>query len=271
MELNLIREVVYNYGNENEPDSTKRDHLPIDKIISSMQPETAQQAQNLLTKYETTYQEQATYLGSGETTTTFKVGPKVIKFGGKRHHDDIPFCLPIDSAIQYDKYSYMYVTDCLDTKNIPEGLEEIMYFNLRNSGYVWLDPKPTNIGLLNNIPKILDDVDIQTEEEVKAGRKRSVLDAVSHTDSLALLELKYLQLTNPNFDLSQINTLFANESPATQERINHLREEFIRQNRTYSQDEAIESLQQFAQLLNIKINESNQNQISTSNTKTATI
>ena len=218
--LELLQSTIIEFI-DGEQNSTQREHKTIEQLISKMSEEIQEQAHKMINKYISEFQEEPQYIGSGESTTTFKIGNKVIKFGGKRQYPELPLCLEIQDQLKYDTHKYMYVTDYIETKNIPPKANEIAYRTLRSLGYIWVDPKPDNIGLLNGSLKILDDVDIYTEQDFLDGRKKTILEAVSYSDELAMLELRYQASINPDFNINQINMMFSNQSNQTLERINH--------------------------------------------------
>ena len=255
--LVLLQETVYNYLEE-EQDPTQREHESIDELLAKMPHSQRKEAKKILNRYIEEYQEEPQFLGKGETTTSFKIGNKVIKFGSKRQYPQIPLCLDIHDQIEYAPGQYMYTTDLLDTQNIPEQAGEAMYRALRTKGYVWLDPKSSNIGTLNGSIKILDDVDIYTEDDAIKHGKKSVLDAVSHTDELAMYELRYIDSMLPSFDINQIDILFSNESNESRRRINHLKELYIRETKSYAFDPNKVYYSSFKSILSQKVSEQNQ-------------
>ena len=254
-DLNLLFDTINEMTHTDEP---KRDHPSLEDCLSKIPPEKRPEATSILQKYINEYQEEPTYIGSGESCTVFTVGNKVIKFGARRRYSNIPYCLHIDEQLEYEPNHFMYVTDRVETGNISEVETEAMYRVLRDQGYVWVDVKPDNIGRLNGKLKILDDVDIYTEEDaLTQHHKSTILEFVSYNRNLAFLELKWLKSKNPFFMIHTIDKYFQNQSTQTKEKIDRIKDHYITRTKSYTFDPNIEYYQTFSNILTRKIAEQN--------------
>lgn len=256
--LNILFETVHEITQSKA--EQKREHDTLEKCLKKIPEDKRQEATSLLNKYITETGEQPQYIGNGESCTVFKIGNKVVKFGSKRRYPKIPFCLDIHNQLEYAPYQFMYITDKVSTEEISPIETEAMYRALRDEGYVWVDVKPDNIGKLNGNLKILDDVDIYTEQDaLSQHRKSSVLEFVSYNMNLAILELKWLKSKNPSFGINDIDSYFQNHSNDTQENIDRIKDEYIRQTKSYTFNPNMPYFQSFGRIIEKKIAEQNSN------------
>lgn len=266
-DLNLLFETISEMTTSNDEE---RQHPSLEECLSKIPSENQQEAMNIIQKYVHEYQEEPTYIGSGESCTAFKIGNKVIKFGAKRRYPNIPYCLKIDEQIEYKPNHFMYITDRIETGNISEIETEAMYRALRDQGYVWVDVKQDNIGRLNGQLKILDDVDIYTEEDaLTQHHKSTILEFVSYNRNLAFLELKWLKSKNPFFMIHTIDKYFQNQSTQTKEKIDRIKDHYITRTKSYTFDPNIEYYQTFSSILTRKITEQNSISEDTTTQKTS--
>lgn len=254
-DLNLLFETISEMSTSADEE---KHHPSLKEFLSKMPPKKQQEATSIIQKYVNEYQEEPTYIGSGESCTAFKIGNKVIKFGARRRYQNIPYCLKIDEQIEYEHNRFMYTTDRIETGNISEIETEAMYRALRDQGYVWVDVKQDNIGRLNGQLKILDDVDIYTEQDaLDEHHKSTVLEFVSYNRELAFLELKWLKSKNPFFTINTIDKYFSNQSTQTKENIEHIKDYYNERTKLYTFDPNTECYQTFSSILTRKITDQN--------------
>ena len=121
--------------------------------------------------YQTLYQklveltrgEKIHYLGCGHTSLAFQIGDKVLKIGKTdnnyemRHKKNFQCLIPVfyqDSFQVGEREFYtLQLTPMVDTSFIEEEDVYGTYKNLRDLGYIWNDPTPSNTG------RILSDFD----------------------------------------------------------------------------------------------------------------
>ncbi len=230
-ELEILHEAVREFTQGDR--DFERTPISFEEAMSKIPDESKDKVISMVQKYVKQYGENPIYVGRGGSCSVFRVGDKIIKFGSTRRYDSIPYCLDIHDRVQYDEYQSVYVTDVVKTFDCPEEVCQKMYNALRAAGFVWVDVKPDNIGLLNGELKILDDVDIFSLEDAMKYNKASVLDFVSNSMRVSLLELNWLRSRIPNFDLSIVDKLFNNESPQTLDFIDRLKSEYLKLNADY--------------------------------------
>lgn len=254
--LNLLHSTTREMFETDE--EVEKEHPSFEDCLAQIPKDKQEHASSILKKYIKETGKYPEYLGSGESCTVFKIGTKVVKFGSKRRYSNIPFCLDIHDEIEYKPNQYMYVTDKIDTTEISEAETEAMYRVLRDEGYVWVDVKPDNIGRQNGRLKILDDVDIYTEQDAMSQhRKQTILEFVSYNTNLALLEIKYQMSKNPQLTIDDIDTFFPNQSTQTKENIDRIKSAYIRQTKPYNFDPNMPYFQTFGKILERKITEQN--------------
>jgi len=234
-----------------------RNYTSIEELLSNADENNQEYIMDTIRHYELTYLEKVKYLGSGQSSTVFCVGDKVFKFGEIRRYGYVPFCLPYHDLHRLDDKTYMYVTDKVDTSSMSISDSRKVYIELRDKGFVWLDPKPENIGTRNGEYVIIDDIDILTERHILKDGNESVLKFVSNNSLVTELELDYLSSKDPNFDINEIDKYFNNQSPATKELIQSIKTEYEKRKRSYEFDSQIEEQDLFNSILNEKLSEMN--------------
>lgn len=237
----------------------EREHLSFEECLAKIPKEHQTTASSIIQKYIQETGQTPEYLGSGESCTAFNIGNKVVKFGSKRRYPHIPFCLDIHDELEYAPNQYMYITNKIDTTDISQIETEAMYRVLRDQGYIWVDVKPDNIGKQHGKLKILDDVDIYTEQDaLTQHRKSTILEFVSYNIDLALLEIKWLKSNNPSFQIDDIDQFFQNQSNQTKENIDRIKSAYHRQTKPYTFDPNMPYYQTFGNILEQKVTEQNQ-------------
>jgi len=97
------------------------------------------------------------YIGNGAYNYVFEIGSKVLKIGKKREmfvmENNKRFLKPIlrtqiDSILDEKILGCIEITEKVNTDGIDEIDAYIIYEELRNNGYIWVDCKPNNIGKL---------------------------------------------------------------------------------------------------------------------------
>lgn len=97
------------------------------------------------------------YIGNGAYNYVFEIGSKVLKIGKKREifvmENNKRFLKPIlrtqiDSILNEKILGCIEITEKVNTDGIDEVDAYIIYEELRNNGYIWVDCKPNNIGKL---------------------------------------------------------------------------------------------------------------------------
>lgn len=168
------------------------------------------QIEQIIQQYQNTYQQEIQFLGEGGDATVFSIGDKVIKFGSNPRHLNVPKTLEAFDTIQYNGNKIMRIMPKLETGNVSREQLQTFYNELRATGYVWNDIKDDNVGWIECNGKkelrIIDDVDIWTEEELSSDKYRSVLDYVR--GDVALFEIEYLRMHDPKFNINKLGQYF---------------------------------------------------------------
>lgn len=168
------------------------------------------QIEQILQQYQNDYQQEIQFLGEGGDATVFSIGDKVIKFGSNPRHEGVPKTLETFDSVQYNGKKIMRIMPKLELGNVSREDLQSLYNELRVNGYVWNDIKENNVGWIEKDGKkelrIIDDVDIWTEEEILQDKYISVLEQV--TDNAALFEIEYQRTHNPKFNINKLGKYF---------------------------------------------------------------
>lgn len=198
---------------DEKPNSDEGEKISIQEFLNKIKdPMQRQQIEQILQKYNDTYGHDIEFLGKGGSATVFSIGDKVIKFGSPPRINDVPMTLESEENIEYDDRYVMRIFQKLEIGDITRSDLQLMYNQLRKLGYVWNDIKDDNVGWLKKGNKrekrIIDDVDIWTEEEILSDKYRSVLEYVR--SDVALFEIEYQMTHNPKFDYKHLGKYFRN-------------------------------------------------------------
>ena len=114
---------------------------------------------------KTNVSEDIEFVGFGRSSLAFRIGDYVLKISKRKTNNIlyefqclIPVFYFVENKISDNEYYSLQLTPYVDTKDLTKEDTYLAYKELRKLGYIWNDPKPSNIGRIINDFEYLDKV-----------------------------------------------------------------------------------------------------------------
>ena len=225
--------------------------LDIESVIASISnPSVKDEILRVLKEYQNKLNAPIEYISRGESNKVFAIGNKIFKFGPINAISDIPYTLHNELTIPYHTHEGMpfqlSVQERLSQKCTSEDKLKEMYFALRDQGFLWRDIKEDNVMKRGDDLILIDPISVFRVKDIIKG---SVLEEVMHDTNQALLELMWLERTDPTFNIDTIEQYFTNESNTTRLTIINLKDRFKRQKNGMGPSVDLKDYEEFFQSL----------------------